>query len=217
MHLTFYASVIICSFSTFNTDIGILCWRKRHQHIPNSKVHGANMGLTWVLSAPDGPHVGPMNLDIRDCIIIKVHPVEERPARVLGMISPCLYTEPCVFTFLSVMFGSGVLHSSWIHRQNWLKNTQIHGMAAAVLFVIHCCIAWNSIRKSRCICSEDQRKCKLISPEYIFTRNVEDFIKAQMSLCQFAIHRSRITISLPFVNVHTRYTTATRIISRCLW
>ena len=32
---------------------------------PDSKVHGANMGLTWVLSAPDGPHVGPMNLAIR--------------------------------------------------------------------------------------------------------------------------------------------------------
>ena len=34
-----------------------------HQHqqtqtdsIPDSKVHGANMGPTWVLSAPDGPH-----------------------------------------------------------------------------------------------------------------------------------------------------------------
>ena len=30
-----------------------------------SKVHGANMGPTWVLSAPDGSHVGPMNLAIR--------------------------------------------------------------------------------------------------------------------------------------------------------
>ena len=29
---------------------------------PDSKVHGANMGPTWVLSAPDGSHVGPMNL-----------------------------------------------------------------------------------------------------------------------------------------------------------
>ena len=34
--------------------------------IPDSKVHGANMGPTWVLSAPDGPHVGPMNLAVRD-------------------------------------------------------------------------------------------------------------------------------------------------------
>ena len=32
---------------------------------PGSKVHGANMEPTWVLSAPDGPHVGPMNLAIR--------------------------------------------------------------------------------------------------------------------------------------------------------
>ena len=29
-------------------------------------VNGANMGSTWVLSAPDGPHVGPMNLAIVD-------------------------------------------------------------------------------------------------------------------------------------------------------
>ena len=27
---------------------------------PDSKVHGANMGPTWVLSAPDGSHVGSM-------------------------------------------------------------------------------------------------------------------------------------------------------------
>ena len=37
-------------------------------HIPDNKVHGANMGPTWVLSAPRGPHVGPMNLAIRDGI-----------------------------------------------------------------------------------------------------------------------------------------------------
>ena len=31
----------------------------------DSKVRGANMGPTWVLLAPDEPHVGPMNLAIR--------------------------------------------------------------------------------------------------------------------------------------------------------
>ena len=36
-----------------------------HNTYPGSKVHGANMGHTWVLSAPGGPHVGPMNLAIR--------------------------------------------------------------------------------------------------------------------------------------------------------
>ena len=35
------------------------------QLYPDSKVHGANMGPTLVLPAPDGPHVGPMNLAIR--------------------------------------------------------------------------------------------------------------------------------------------------------
>ena len=30
----------------------------------DSKFHGANMGPTWVLSAPDGPHVGPMKFAI---------------------------------------------------------------------------------------------------------------------------------------------------------
>ena len=32
---------------------------------PESKVHGSDMGPTWVLSITDGPHVGPMNLAIR--------------------------------------------------------------------------------------------------------------------------------------------------------
>ena len=35
---------------------------------PHSKIHGANMGPIWALSAPGRPHVGPMNLAIRDTI-----------------------------------------------------------------------------------------------------------------------------------------------------
>ena len=42
------------------------CLEKNIHGIPDSKVHGANMGPTWVLSAPGGPHVGPINLTIRD-------------------------------------------------------------------------------------------------------------------------------------------------------
>ena len=45
-----------------------LRWRSQ-EHVddnPDSNVHGANMGPTWVLSAPDGPHVSPMNLAIRE-------------------------------------------------------------------------------------------------------------------------------------------------------
>ena len=35
---------------------------------PDNKVHGANMGPTWVLSAPDGPHVRPHEPCYRGCI-----------------------------------------------------------------------------------------------------------------------------------------------------
>ena len=60
---------------------------------PGSKVHGAIMGPTWVLSAPDGPHVGPMNLAIR---VIKLfsggrvwttHNNTDLPGRDLGVIT----------------------------------------------------------------------------------------------------------------------------------
>ena len=36
--------------------------------IPDSKVHGAIMEPAWVLSAPGGPDVGPMNLAIWDAV-----------------------------------------------------------------------------------------------------------------------------------------------------
>ena len=42
--------------------------RLRYGKWPDSKVHRANMGPTWVLLAPDGPHVGPMNLAIRETL-----------------------------------------------------------------------------------------------------------------------------------------------------
>ena len=35
---------------------------------PGSKVHGAIMGPIWALSVPDGPHVGTINLAIRDTL-----------------------------------------------------------------------------------------------------------------------------------------------------
>ena len=39
--------------------------------VPDNKVHRANIGPTWVLSAPDGPHVGPMNLAIRGVFLVQ--------------------------------------------------------------------------------------------------------------------------------------------------
>ena len=42
------------------------CLQYGPRYIPDNIVHGANMGPIWVLSAPDGPHVGPMNFAIWD-------------------------------------------------------------------------------------------------------------------------------------------------------
>ena len=41
--------------------------------IPDSNVHVAHMGPTWVLSAPGGPHVVPTNLAIRDLMHCCAH------------------------------------------------------------------------------------------------------------------------------------------------
>ena len=51
------------------------CFARNHemklydqQSNPDSKVHVAHVGPTWVLSAPGGPHVGPMNFAIKSCV-----------------------------------------------------------------------------------------------------------------------------------------------------
>ena len=36
--------------------------------IPDSKVHGANMGPIWGRQDPGGPHVGPVNFAIWDAV-----------------------------------------------------------------------------------------------------------------------------------------------------
>ena len=41
-----------------------------NENIPNSKVHGANMGPIWGQQDPGGPHVGPMNFAIWDNIML---------------------------------------------------------------------------------------------------------------------------------------------------
>ena len=43
--------------------------------ILDNKVHEANMGPTWVLSAPDGPHARAMNLAIRGIALNASHQV----------------------------------------------------------------------------------------------------------------------------------------------
>ena len=59
--------------------------------IPDSKVHGANMEPTWVISAPDGLHVGRRNLVIRDSNtffeVMRLVDCLDRYACIVGEIS----------------------------------------------------------------------------------------------------------------------------------
>ena len=55
--------------------------------IPDNKVHRASMGATLDLSAQDGPHVGPMNLAIRDATLVRASNVEMGPCHDVIMAS----------------------------------------------------------------------------------------------------------------------------------
>ena len=57
-------SVHKCDFH-LSHEFSINVERAKTPGYPDSKVHWVNMGPTWVLSAPDRPHAGPINLAIR--------------------------------------------------------------------------------------------------------------------------------------------------------
>ena len=88
---------------------GHQCFHVMRSLYPDSKVHGANMGPTWVLSAPYGPHVGPINLAIRDIsrvfLYIMIAAIWQRftlrafyEINTFGRLESTLNIMPCVFT-----------------------------------------------------------------------------------------------------------------------
>ena len=98
----------------------------RQYNYPDSKDHGANMGPTWVLSAPRGLHVDPMNLAVRVRLRGKSGEVYMSTVMLCYMRFPtcCLYwyraqatMEVDIITF-GLTFDIGVKrlyagHSSW--------------------------------------------------------------------------------------------------------
>ena len=67
------------------------------ENVPESKVHGANMGPTWVLSALGGPHVGPMNLAIRGYISSE-NAIEF--SQNFHMLLSTYFSLNCIFTYI---------------------------------------------------------------------------------------------------------------------
>ena len=63
-----------CKGTKMTKNISLEIMAAISQTIPDSKVHGTNMGPTWGRQDPGGPHVGPMNCalwDIIRCIFMK--------------------------------------------------------------------------------------------------------------------------------------------------
>ena len=79
---------------------------------PDSKVHGDNMGPSWVLSAPDGPHVGPMNLTIRKSSTL---PIRQRASGALPCsqrsVNPSSINWIIVHLFVMCLLWSSTGHS----------------------------------------------------------------------------------------------------------
>ena len=84
--------------------------------IPDSKVHGASMGPTWILSAPDGPHVGPMNLAIRDVCQNLQHWLQ--PIRGWIFAHNCKPHFPIDMSLWHWENNRLVIHGSWLLPTN---------------------------------------------------------------------------------------------------
>ena len=62
------AASVLCVYSLLSTQGTFNPGRICDLVTPDSKVHGTKMGPTWGRHDPGVPHVGPMNLAIRDSL-----------------------------------------------------------------------------------------------------------------------------------------------------
>ena len=86
--------------------------------VPDSKVNGTCMGPTWVLSAPDGPHVDPMNLIIRGLIEwLTMYELLLRP-RQSNCCYPIVYLHWCQWYLITVNICKHVMSLYVFHL--WL-------------------------------------------------------------------------------------------------
>ena len=137
--------------SCFVINYVILCLTHSYilsnETVQDNKVHGANMGPTWVLSAPDLLHVGPMNLAIRyDCTGDWSQPVCE-----------CVvyqYQSLCLPVCESVCQGRVVCHTSIeyysftayiMYMIIWLYDSTVEYISPFFKFVLHnACLKHNT-------------------------------------------------------------------------
>ena len=77
IHPMFHPNGWAMGFLLWLQTLIVIC-SDRCNKIPDSKVNGAKTRPTWILLAPDGPHVGPMNLAIRYVILALIGSASRR-------------------------------------------------------------------------------------------------------------------------------------------
>ena len=98
--------------------------------VPDSKIHGANMGPTCVLLAPGGPHVGPMNLAIRGYSLCGHHEVWPgakvhtqlawwRGLEFVHEYRCFLWMPPLPVNVYTVIYWSGLTTGEWRGMLGW--------------------------------------------------------------------------------------------------
>ena len=122
----------------------------QYSTIPDSKINEANIGPTWVLSAPDGPHVGPMNLSVRDIAFGST----VTPQYINHNGTNYTHTSPSIVTFVWLLWKSWITKT---YRCNtWLCIILPLGTYVALSFyTAHhqctlCDIYYNSLSKVIC-------------------------------------------------------------------
>ena len=141
-----------------------VCMFWRHWRTPDSKIHGANMGPIWVLSAPDGPLVGPMNLAIRDNIYWSEMSYLCGSAHSFHAVKACLLS--CYETSLPIVLVIDRLHPQSIcfpinHYKNFSQSLQRHTLVVAACYIkvqinfqhwwckVSMILFWNSLKLLR--------------------------------------------------------------------
>ena len=95
-----------------------LCYSHGHYALcyPDSKVRGVNMGPPWVLSALDGPHVGPSNLPKQKWNV--------NSHSILTKCSPGTHLIRCalqVSTRWALQKWNGEQNISWVSDVHWVS------------------------------------------------------------------------------------------------
>ena len=97
------------------------------------------MGPTWVLSAPDGPHVGPMNLAIR----------VETTALFLNLYQLTVSTPKSDLCKMNAHFAVSGAHTHALFFW-WFVDVSAHSVIFGIL-----ALAWHQFRRLEVTCTQD--------------------------------------------------------------